>query len=881
MDQGNPSSGSQSCPGGFIDTLTASYTPVPGPDSNGAISSGHDSRPVLNAIIAPAPGGVVPQRNPTDSAFSRHDSLLTFDASPSRNASELKSLLGNSSSRLKPGAIVSSIHTPTLDKEGRKIHTVSLEQAKPRARVEVDIALESDRCVEGGYMRGSVKIRVRRRHKTESPVLLAEGKVRVLGFECLSNSGDHYTFYQRSSLLSSITDAYSRIFTSDADSEGYSRAMEGVYVIPFAMMLSADDLFGKPKGAPVLQSGLGIRFTSREKGSHSQDLAATGPSVALASAPRPVQAAAKKNLGNGGEIRLTAALHRMTWVAGQQCSIRVWVINDSKKSIKTATFTLVRTTTTFRPRPDLSPGNTVGPDCSQRTTTHKVVALSVLERAQPVTKGHASAEGWWWGIPALQEAQFAHHLLIPHDALSVSRSRFIEVEYSIRVSVDVGVLSPDLHVTLPVRVANFLSIDPMPSEPLIAPNGSYTRLIPHDLVDGTYTSRSSSIARDRSSTLDLPFSARRRDPLDSGEHEDSEDGRVSIFQSISSSSVSETSFYSSASSSSLAHSVCSSQNKLGNSDLFGDMGSQDEMDQILNAVTQANRPFEGDRIDTSPPACHLPSPSLESSSEPRPQDASMASSGSRSTRTSLSHGSRIFSHPTETRDLPTEGSRDGRPLNSMSGDGDRDSTPTPRLRNTSSTSFRFGVLPPSTSTSASISGSIRSSRALPLPPSQSSRMSDIPATISALEQLRVHPTLYVRNPDPPGTSSSGLSRGAALVASEVVRAGPARTPAVAVVEGLPSSACAEQTFIRPPRSARRMSVPEPIVAKSFDELPVDRPRAKHAASAPPASKQRSGTFSGSATVTDDGRDTDGKAGRSLVKGRITALEERLRACEAP
>ena len=39
----------------------------------------------------------------SDSGFSRHDSLFSFGASSSRNAAELKSLLGNSSARLRPG----------------------------------------------------------------------------------------------------------------------------------------------------------------------------------------------------------------------------------------------------------------------------------------------------------------------------------------------------------------------------------------------------------------------------------------------------------------------------------------------------------------------------------------------------------------------------------------------------------------------------------------------------------------------------------------------------------------------------------------------------------------------------------------------------------
>lgn len=58
-----------------------------------------------------------------------------------------------------------------------------------------------------------------------------------------------------------------------------------------------------------------------------------------------------------------------------------------------------------------------------------------------------------------------HPYLRQPDALSVTRSRLLEVEYIIRITLSAGSLTPDVHVTLPIRVINFLSIDPIPSDP--------------------------------------------------------------------------------------------------------------------------------------------------------------------------------------------------------------------------------------------------------------------------------------------------------------------------------------------------------------------------------------------------------------------------------
>ncbi|KAI0375261.1 hypothetical protein BV20DRAFT_933553, partial [Pilatotrama ljubarskyi] len=433
----------------------------------------------------------------SESTFSRHDSLFSFGVSSSRNAAELKSFLGNSNSRLRPGATVLPLQAGVSNKQSARLHAVSLEQAKPRARVEVDIVLENDCCIEGGYLRGAVKLRIRKCHRKEAHILIADGKVRVIGFESIPGETDRHSFYQRASPLSVITDAYTRVYDSQPDAEGFSRAMEGVHVLPFAMHLPVDSELGSPKGSPSLQNGVSIRYiamvsvkvkdsqTGKRSIAHfyrdCQVWPRFDPAIVLAAAPRPIQASAAGCLslvGGGKKVRLTAVLPRMTWIAGQRCYIHLSVTNETKKSVRSVVLTLIRTTTLFRPRHPKDGCSSVDPDACQTATTHKVVAEAVLERSQRVAKGHASAEGWWTGIAPGQEVQFAHHILIAPDALSVSRARLIEVDYSIQVTLSAGALTSDVRVTLPVRIVNFLSLDPIPSAgPLLAPDSSYARLV--------------------------------------------------------------------------------------------------------------------------------------------------------------------------------------------------------------------------------------------------------------------------------------------------------------------------------------------------------------------------------------------------------------------
>lgn len=53
------------------------------------------------------------------------------------------------------------------------------------------------------------------------------------------------------------------------------------------------------------------------------------------------------------------------------------------------------------------------PDSCQTATTHKVMADSVLEICAGVTKGHASAKGWWTGIAPGRELDFVHYISLP------------------------------------------------------------------------------------------------------------------------------------------------------------------------------------------------------------------------------------------------------------------------------------------------------------------------------------------------------------------------------------------------------------------------------------------------------------------------------------
>jgi hypothetical protein len=121
-------------------------------------------------------------------------------------------------------------------------------------------------------------------------------------------------------------------------------------------------------------------------------------------------------MGGPGNVTLTAYLHRLHWIAGQQCCVKVNVTNATTKVMKCLTLTLVRSTVVFKPdaRLDaLDDNQYMDPDACQTSTTHKAVAESVLELGQRATRGHASAKGWWTGVCPGEHKEFFHFIQLP------------------------------------------------------------------------------------------------------------------------------------------------------------------------------------------------------------------------------------------------------------------------------------------------------------------------------------------------------------------------------------------------------------------------------------------------------------------------------------
>ncbi|CAG7853952.1 SubName: Full=Uncharacterized protein {ECO:0000313/EMBL:CCA67155.1} [Serendipita indica DSM 11827] len=423
------------------------------------------------------------QVNTFSTYIDRQPTLFTKNASTGRKMAELKVVLGKEpSGRLQANA--KALPLSPQDSES----AVALEQAKTRARIKLDLLLESGVCVEGGYLKGKVIVNVRPPMNKDGLTFLGQGKVRVVGFEAIPHNDLRFTFYHCGAMLDDVSPFSDSLYNSPEDATGFRLGRIGRHILPFAMRLPP-----RHPDAPVAKgvyesrtSGSSIRYiamisikvkdveTGQTSIAHFYRYLELWPLLdplrSLAPSPTPIYATTSKSvfLGGSGTIKLTASIHRETWVAGQKCFVKVFIANDTeRKRVQSLTLSLIRTETMFIPDLDAAiPEGTLirsDSDACRTSTTKRVIARSTLEMGETAISRHVTAVGWWTGVPPSSALEFNHSILIPPLALTIPRSRLLEVGFALDVRVGTGTLSSEVFVILPIRVVNYISLDPLPA----------------------------------------------------------------------------------------------------------------------------------------------------------------------------------------------------------------------------------------------------------------------------------------------------------------------------------------------------------------------------------------------------------------------------------
>jgi hypothetical protein len=203
-------------------------------DPLGGASGFREGRIIASELISPDPSNM-PEKN----GLSRQSTLLSIHPS----AQQLKTVLSSNSRRL------------TSSPKGTA-SAIAFEQAKSSPRMELDMSLENDVCVEGGCIKGKLAIHIRKAGKNEGIIRIGGGKLRVVGFEAISQDQRH-TFYQHAEPLATVCKESGLLCISSPDEEGLREARDGTFSLPFSMLLPVG---GGAKGILKSRSGVLVRY---------------------------------------------------------------------------------------------------------------------------------------------------------------------------------------------------------------------------------------------------------------------------------------------------------------------------------------------------------------------------------------------------------------------------------------------------------------------------------------------------------------------------------------------------------------------------------------------------------------------------------------------
>lgn len=178
------------------------------------------------------------------------------------------------------------------------------------------------------------------------------------------------------------------------------------------------------------------------------------PERALASLPSPLLAADTLCLSREPEVqtvKLTAGLHRQTWVNGSMIFIDVHIANNTAKSIKKVEVQLEKTTLWYAHAAAGTAEKSANYLRLPKRTDSEIVSGTALKK----TPG-------WQGVPSHSSEVRTIELEAPRGHVTISTGRYFEVRYFVNVVVTVKMFKT-VAVQLPVTIIPINSLDIVPN----------------------------------------------------------------------------------------------------------------------------------------------------------------------------------------------------------------------------------------------------------------------------------------------------------------------------------------------------------------------------------------------------------------------------------
>lgn len=331
------------------------------------------------------------------------------------------------------------------------------------------IRLPSPLFVGGGTIEGQITLDIDEpssRKGKKGPIFISQLSVDVIGLEEVSD-GRRWIFLSLASELFDEKHPPPPCLVSSQAPSGQSELFwplrPSSVAIPFCLNLPLN--LGPP---PYLSKHASIRYLLCPSAAikvgdkrsvirqtwNVQMLTVYDPEKALASLPRPLVAADTLSFSQrplAQYVKLTAGLHRQTWVNGATIFVDLHVVNNTNKCVKTVEVQLEKTTLWYSHTAAATGDKTASHLRLPRRSDHEIVQSTVKRKSKE-----------WPGISPFTSDLRTCELEVPRGHVTISTGRYFEVRYFLNVVVGINRFKT-LTVQLPVTIIHINSLDILPN----------------------------------------------------------------------------------------------------------------------------------------------------------------------------------------------------------------------------------------------------------------------------------------------------------------------------------------------------------------------------------------------------------------------------------
>ena len=436
--------------------LSLPLTDVPLRRSSASFLGGHSTTGSQNVSLSDFPswklpgpaqaGQIVPPRGRADSpvkAASRRDATTT-------------ELLRHSSSRtfIRTSAPLDVIENGSLR----------------HPRLDMTVRLPSPLFVGGGTIEGQINLKVDAHATNKSklkPMHICSLSIDIIGVEEVTD-GRRWIFLSLATELFDQAHPPPPSLVSSQDSASSSEQLWplkslSAAAVPFCINLPLN--IGPP---PYLSKQAAIRYlfcpTAMIKIGDKQCiirqtwniqmLTVHDPEKALGSLPDPLLASDAVSIANNGQIdtcKLTAGLHRQTWVDGAAIFVDIHIANNTSKSVKKVEVQVEKSTLWY----SHAAAGTVEKSASHlrlpKKTDKEFIASSILKKSRE-----------WDGVAPHASEVRTCSVDVPRGHVTINTGRYFEVRYFLNVIITIGMFKT-VAVQLPITLIHMNSLDILPN----------------------------------------------------------------------------------------------------------------------------------------------------------------------------------------------------------------------------------------------------------------------------------------------------------------------------------------------------------------------------------------------------------------------------------